>query len=99
MEKYNNLMKSVLYASSLEAKDLWSSHQRSVNFKVVALKFNTVSDSSVKINDEDRQKWYNENAYKFKNNDEAREIKFAAFDILPSAADTNEAKNNSMSFG
>ncbi len=92
MEKYNNLMKSVQYVSSLEAKDLWSSHNRSVNFKVVALKFNTVSDSSVKINDEDRQKWYNENAYKFKNNDEAREIKFAAFDIFPSNADSNEAK-------
>ncbi len=92
MEKYNNFMRSIIYVSSLEAKDLWSSHQRSANFKVVALKFNTVSDSSVKITDEDRQKWYNENAYKFQNNDEAREIKYAAFDILPSSADSLEAK-------
>ncbi len=92
MEKYYNLMKSVVYVSSFEAKDMWASHQRSANFKVVALKFNTVSDSSVKITDEDRQKWYNENAYKFKNNEESREIKFAAFDILPSSADSAEAK-------
>lgn len=98
MEKYYNFAKSIVYVSSLEAKEQWVSKEKSANFKVVALKFNEVSDSAVKVTDEDKLKWYNENAFRFYNNEETRNIKYAFFNIEPSPSDTAAAQKQFNDF-
>jgi peptidyl-prolyl cis-trans isomerase D len=85
--KYSGMIKAGMNATSLEAQDQFITQSKSVNFKYVSLEYSSVQDSSVKLTDEDYQKYYNENSYKFKP-ENSRDIKYAVFDITPSGADT-----------
>lgn len=71
-------VKAGLNVNKLEAR--YNNGNNSRNFKFVALNYNTVSDSSIKLTDEDYKKYFQANSYKFKQ-EASKDIKFAVFDV------------------
>ncbi len=91
-EKYNNLVKNSLYVTSLEAKEDYNQRNKLANFQYVTLDYSSVPDNQVKITDEDYKKYYNENKFRFKNQEESRTFEYVVFDANPSKADSADLK-------
>src|SRR3546814_12281314 len=69
----------------------WSSDVCSsdlANFEYVLLDYQSVSDSSVTLTDQDYQAYYNENKGVFNNPEETRSLEYVVFDASPTAQDT-----------
>jgi peptidyl-prolyl cis-trans isomerase D len=90
--KYLSLVKKGLYVTKAQAQMDYANLNRSVSFKYVVKSYSSLSDSSVKITDQDRLKFYNENSYKYKQ-DASRKLEYVIFDIKPTQVDFDEAKN------
>lgn len=86
-QKYAMYVKAGLNVNSLEASEINANRNKSRNFKFVALNYNTVSDTSIKPTDDDYKKYFQQYSYKFKQ-EASRDVKFALFDVVPSAEDS-----------
>jgi peptidyl-prolyl cis-trans isomerase D len=86
-EKYASLIRKGLYTTSIEAKESFKTQNNKINFSYVIKKFDSVNDSTVKITDEEIEKFYSNNSYLFVSNETSRKIEYVSFDVLPSEAD------------
>jgi len=86
-EKYATLIRKGLYTTTAEAKETFKAQQNKINFTYVIKRFDSVSDSTVKVTDEDLKKFYNDNSYLFANAETSRKIEYVSFDVLPSPED------------
>ncbi|MES3016304.1 MAG: SurA N-terminal domain-containing protein [Bacteroidota bacterium] len=91
-QKYNNLIKNSLYVTSLEAKEDYIQRNKLANFRFVNLEYSSIPDNQAKITDQDYKDYYNENKYRFKNQQETRTFEYVVFDANPSKADSAEIK-------
>lgn len=86
-EKYSTLIKKGLYVTQAEAKDAYVAQNRTMNVGYVIKRYASVSDSAVKVNDDDIQKYYNDHQYEFKSYETTRNIEYVSFDVVPSEQD------------
>ncbi|MBK8846855.1 MAG: peptidylprolyl isomerase [Bacteroidetes bacterium] len=86
-EKYNEMVKGGMFVTSEEAKTEYANRMSSSDIRAVALTYNTIVDSTVAVTDEELNKYYNENQYKYQSYDDTRSMKFISYDIQPSAED------------
>lgn len=91
-QKYNNLIKNSLYVTSLEAKADYTQRNKLANFKFVNLEYASIPDNQAKITDQDYKDYYNDNKYRFKNQQETRTFEYIVFDANPTKADSAETK-------
>jgi peptidyl-prolyl cis-trans isomerase D len=86
-EKYATLIRKGLYTTSAEAKEGYKTENTAINLQYVIKRFDSVSDSAVKVTDADIQKYYNDHSYEFKNTETTRKIEYVAFNVVPSKED------------
>ena len=86
-EKYAALIRKGLYSTDAEAKEAYKAQNTKINFDYVIKRFDSVSDSTVKVTDADIQKYYSDHSYLFLNTETTRKIEYISFDVLPSASD------------
>lgn len=86
-EKYNMLIKKAIYVTTAEAKVAFVNQNKQVNSTFVMKRYSAVSDSAVKITDEDVKAYYNAHQNEYKISEPVRKIEYVAFDVLPSKAD------------
>ncbi|MBA2612765.1 MAG: SurA N-terminal domain-containing protein [Bacteroidetes bacterium] len=86
-EKYAALIRKGLYTTNAEAKEGFKAQNNKVNFTYVIKRFDSVSDSTVKVTDSDIQKFYSDHSYLFINTETTRKIEYVSFDVLPSPSD------------
>lgn len=86
-EKYNNLIKKGLYVTTAEAKDQFIAQNKQVNASFVLKRYSTVSDSAVKVTDEEITAYYNKHQNDYKVTEASRKIEYIAYDVMPSKAD------------
>lgn len=86
-EKYNNLIKKGLYVTSAEAKDAFIAQTKQVNASFVLKRYSTVSDSAVKVTDDEISAYYNKHQNDYKVAEPTRKIEYVAYDVVPSQAD------------
>lgn len=91
-QKYNNLVKNSLYVTSLEAREDYSQRNKLANFRFVNLEYASIPDNQAKITEQDYKEYYDDNKYRFKNQQESRTIEYIVFDANPTKADTAEIK-------
>ena len=89
--KYNILIQKGFYADKLEVADRMKGDNESVNIQFISKKFMEVKDEEVSYNDADLKKYYEENIYRFEQN-ESRNITYITFDIKPSKEDAINTK-------
>jgi len=87
--KYNNLLAKGIYVTSDEAKSDLKGRNHQSNIQFVAKPFASVSDSEVKVTDEELKAFYEKNKenYKQENN---RNIEYVSFPVVASKADEDK---------
>ena len=91
-EKYNNLLKKGLYTTEAEAKSEFEKQSTSFNMDYVAKRYNLVSDSAIKVSDDEIQNYYNNHSYLFQNYETTRKIDYVAFDAYATPEDIADLK-------
>lgn len=86
-EKYAALVKKGLYVTNAEAKEILAAQNKQMNVGFVIKRYVTLSDSAIKVNDDDINKYYKDHLYEFQNNETTRKIEYISFDVVPSAQD------------
>ncbi len=90
--KFNNLIKGGLYVTKSQAKQAYMDNEQKVKFTYVLQRYASVPDSTVKVQEEDIQKFYNENKNKYKQAETTRTINYITFDVNPSSNDVQSAQ-------
>lgn len=87
-QKYNNLISKGLFVPDWLAQQTYDDQNRSIDLKFVQLPYSEVNDADVKVTDADLQKYIDDHAAKYRQEDETRKLVYVTFDINPSAADS-----------
>lgn len=87
-KKYNSLFKKGVYATSLEAKALWSNRNRTTDMDLVALNFFSIPDSTIAADDSELKSYFNKNYKKYAEKTTARKLEFVTFDVVPTSEDS-----------
>lgn len=95
-EKYSQLIKKAVYVTSAEAKRDYDRQATKMSVSFVYKRYDSVSDSAVKVTDDDIKKYYEENKYKYVNNTASRKIEYVSFPIAPSIDDVAAIEKNAM---
>ena len=90
--KYDNLLKKSFYLPEKLAARYYSDKNDKVSAEVYAVRYNTIADSTVVVNDADNKAFYNENKNKYQT-DATRGIDYVVFEINPSQADIEYSRN------
>ncbi|MDQ8052867.1 MAG: SurA N-terminal domain-containing protein [Pedobacter sp.] len=86
--KYDRLIRSSIYVTSLEANDDYTNRNKLANFSYVNLDYSSILDGGVKLTDADYQAYYDAHKGAFVNPTETRSLAYVSFSIKPTAADT-----------
>lgn len=90
--KYFNLLSQGYYIPSAFSKADYEGQNEKATYKFVAPTFKSISDSTVTLTDADYEKYYNENKYRYKQ-EESRDIEYVVFNVRPTNEDRIELQN------
>lgn len=85
--KYENLLNNTNYITTAEGKREYNAQNDVAEIKYLYVPYYAISDSAVTVSESDLKDYYNSNKERYKV-DHTKSIKYVAFDIIPSAADT-----------
>ncbi len=88
--KYNSLITKGLYVPTAIAKRGYLEANNMAKIRIAGVRYQTIPDSTVAVTDADFEKYYNENKYKFKQENPARDIEFVMFEPRMSAEDMQQ---------
>jgi peptidyl-prolyl cis-trans isomerase D len=92
--KYNSLLTKGFYVPTAFAKLEYESRNRTAKVRLTGIRYQTISDSTIKPTDDDYQKYYDENSYKFKQDRANRDLEYVVFDVQASADDRNKIQED-----
>lgn len=95
-EKYNMLIKKAIYVTSAEAKDAFIGQNKQINASFVMKRYTAVSDSAVKVTDDDLKAYYNAHQNDYKVSEPTRKIEYVSFDVMPSKTDYEELQKDAQ---
>jgi len=84
--KYNNLISKSYYLPKAFAKKAYQAQNEFVKCRLIAVDYNSISDSAVVLNDKDYQAYYDEHKQEFEQ-EASRDIDYVLFEVLPSKED------------
>lgn len=90
-EKYNSLLMKGMFIPDEIAKEYAQNALTTVDISFISKSYNTVSDSAVKVTNNEIKEYYNSHKYLFEQN-ESRQIAYVNFDITASAEDIKETE-------
>ena len=93
-EKYNQLIKSSLYVTSIEAKRTFQEENRSFRLRYVGKKYGAVPDSAVKVTDDDLKNYYDSHMNEYKVEETGRKIEYVSFDAFATSEDSAGIKDD-----
>lgn len=85
--KYENLLTKTNYITNAEAKREYIHQNEVANIEYLYVPYSSVSESDVTVDKSEAKAYYNKNKERYKV-EASRSVKYVAFDIIPSAADT-----------
>ncbi len=87
--KYNNLIAKGLYVTNDEAKNDLKGRNHQANIQFVAKPFSSISDSTVKVSEDDLKAYYEKKKENFKQENN-RNIEYVTFPVVASKADEDK---------
>jgi len=90
MKKYNNLVSKAYYIPEELAKMIYSEENDKASVQYTAVKYVSVADSLMTVSDEDYEKYYEENKYRYEQK-ASRDIDYVVFNVVPSQSDMKTA--------
>jgi len=92
--KYNSLITKGFYVPTAFAKRNYIESNQLAQVRITGVRYQSVSDSLVKVTDADFEKYYNENSYKFKQDKPVRDLEYILFEPKMSDADMVQLKQH-----
>lgn len=92
-EKYVSLLSNSTYFAKWFVEKQNVDNSLIANVSYVGIPYSSVSDSAVKVSDEEIQDYINERKEEFKQEDETRSINYIMFNAAPTATDSAAVKN------
>ncbi len=89
--KYKNLLSKAYYVPRQFAEMEYKDRNTMAQVRVATLRYNSIPDDQVSVTDEDFKKYYEENKYRFQQ-EEGRDIEYVVFEVQPSAEDQARAQ-------
>jgi|SRR6476661_2389900 len=90
--KYNALLKNSVYVTTAEAKRYNENQNTKLNLRYLFVPYSTISDSAVKVTDEQLQAYLDKNKGKYKVED-GRSIEYISVPVVASKEDSAAVKN------
>jgi len=87
--KYNNLLAKGIFATTDESKSDLKGRNHQTNIQFVGKSFSSVSDSTVKVSDEELKAFYEKNKENYKQ-ENSRSIEYVSFPVTPSKLDEDK---------
>ncbi len=87
-EKYNLLIAKSFYTPKVMTDKILEIESRTSDVRVAALPYNMVSEDQITLTDEDYKKYYDAHKKQYKQ-DDARDLDYIIFPVMPSASDLN----------
>lgn len=91
-QKYNELVKQGIYATTEEAKRDYDFKNRQANIKYIVIPYASIPDSTIKPTDSELKANYKANQNKYKQ-EASRKIEYVTFEVVPSAEDRRQAED------
>jgi peptidyl-prolyl cis-trans isomerase D len=88
MQKYNDLITKGIYVPAFVVNHTQKLDQSKANISYVQIPYTTISDSTIKVSDDDVTAYINKNKKTYTAQESYANIEYVAFDIVPSAEDT-----------
>lgn len=88
ISKYESLLAACMQSNNISAKAAFDANNTQTRILLGAYPYAAVNDNDVKVSDADLQKKYDEKKESFKLTEENRDVKFVAYQITASAADS-----------
>ncbi len=98
-EKYVNIATKGMYVPTWEAELLAQRNAESVDFAYVKIPYLNIDDSKVNVTDADYKRYIKENQTKLEAPEEQRRVAFVSVDIVPTAQDSLDIKNEVAEIG
>jgi peptidyl-prolyl cis-trans isomerase D len=95
-QKFRALVNKGLYVTKAEAEKLAVERRNTHDISFVQKPYAAISDSAVKVDEDDMEKYYKEHKYLYKNPENSRKLEYVAFDVLPSAEDLAEIEKSAI---
>lgn len=93
-EKYAAIIKKGLYVTTAEAKQANIAQNKTMNVGFVMKRYTSVSDSAVKVNEDEIKKYYNDHLWEFQCYENTRNIEYVSFDVVPSDKDMQDLETD-----
>ena len=93
--KYFTLISKGLYVTSSEAKKTLEASTKTAKYRFTALKYNTISDSTLKVSDDEVKKYYEKHKFEYEQED-GRTVEYVAFEVKPSKEDLKKSEEDIM---
>ena len=90
--KLSNLVSKSMYTPTWYAETLDKLNNETASFEYVKVPFESVLDTEVKLTDEDYTKYIKENAIKYTNKEEVRNLSYLVYDVKPTVEDSTRIK-------
>ncbi len=91
--KYSNLVSKGFYVPEAFAKMKYENQKKNADLLIGYKKFADISDSLVSSNEEDFQKYFDENGYKF-DQENTKDIDYVIFEVTPSEKDFQKTEQD-----
>lgn len=89
--KYFNLVRKGIQPSTLDARYYAMENETTVDFSFVYSNINSISDEGISLSDGEIKAYYDEHLESYRQ-DEARSLEYVVFELLPSKADDDNAR-------
>jgi peptidyl-prolyl cis-trans isomerase D len=92
-QKYQNLIGQSLYVTSYQAKQEFIARNKTAKVRFVFQNYNSISDSSVKVDDSELKAYYDDHKKQFNQPENSRRLEYVVFDVAPSKEDREYVEN------
>ncbi|MBK8668312.1 MAG: peptidylprolyl isomerase [Saprospiraceae bacterium] len=92
--KLSNMVSKAIYTPTWLAETMDKINNETASIEYVKIPFESVADTEVKVTDEDYAAFIKENAVKYTNTEEVRNIAYIAYDVKPTLEDSLKIKES-----
>lgn len=87
-EKLSNMVAKAIYTPTWYAEAMDKINNESASLEYVRVPFDIISDSEISVTDADYENYIKENAAKYTNKEETRNLSYVVIDVAPSKSDS-----------
>lgn len=91
-DKLSNMAAKAVYTPNWMVESMNQDINGSMNLEYVFVPYADVDNTDIALTDTDFQSYYNENSFRYKQDEETRKVEYVTFDVVPSAGDSADIR-------